>query len=263
MKLLHLASEFPPAKIFGLGRYVHDLARAQVRRGHDVHVVTNSLSGKDQDVEVHGIHFPSPPMPADGATQVIQFNACLFERVMELKDQLREPSAVIAHDWLTMLAAHAARKQLGGRLILTMHDTVIGKTFGKMNNEDKFIALVERWGCQEADRVIPVSNHVRNELQRVYEADPARLHVVPCGVDPSWFETVDPQYLRDLRGTLGKTGDFLVTYVGRLDPEKGIDVLVEAFASLAIRHPSLFLLIAGKGNEQPKLEGLLKERRIE
>src|SRR5882672_3426849 len=268
MKLLHLASEFPPAKIFGLGRYVHDLARAQVRRGHDVHVVTNSLSGKDQDVEVHGIHvhrihFPSPPMPADGATQVIQFNACLFERVMELKDQLREPSAVIAHDWLTMLAAHAARKQLGGRLILTMHDTVIGKTFGKMNNEDKFIALVQRWGCQEADRVIPVSNHVRNELQRVYEADPARLHVVPCGVDPSWFETVDPQYLRDLRGTLGKTGDFLFTYVGRLDPEKGIDVLVEAFASLAIRHPSLFLLIAGKGNEQPKLEGLLKERRIE
>src|SRR5260221_13553540 len=114
MKVLHLASEFPPARIFGLGRYVHDLARAQVAQGHEVHGLTNSLSGKDQEAQVHGIqvhriHFPSPPMPPDGPTQVTQFNLCLYERAIELAKILADPHVVVAHDWLTMLGAHSVR----------------------------------------------------------------------------------------------------------------------------------------------------------
>jgi glycogen(starch) synthase len=262
MKLIHLASEFPPARIFGLGRYVHDLARAQVRRGHDVHVLTNSLSGKDQDVEVHGIkvhriHFPSPPMPVDGATQVMQFNSCLYERAIGLQSALQAPDAVIAHDWLTILAAHALRDRLGGRLVLTMHDTVIGKTFGKMTNEDKFTGLVERWGCQVADAIVAVSRHVKGELSGPYETPPIKIHVVPCGVDPSWFDAADPRFIPDLRSALAEADEPILSYVGRLDPEKGVDRLIEAFARLLARHPKLRLVIAGKGHEQPALESLV------
>jgi glycosyltransferase involved in cell wall biosynthesis len=267
MKLLHLASEFPPAKIFGLGRYVHDLARAQVRRGHEVHVVTNSLSGKDQESEVHGIrvhriNFPSPPMPADGATQVTQFNACLYERVLELQGELASPAVIVAHDWLTLLSADAVKRRLGGKLVLTMHDTVIGKTFGTMSNEDKYIALVERWGCQIADLVIPVSGHVRNELVGVYQAPSEKLHVVPCGVDPAWFQSVTSDYLADLRSAVASPGEAIITYVGRLDPEKGVDRLIEALSVVSVRHPQLRLVIAGKGAEQAKLETLAMQKGL-
>jgi len=267
MKILHLASEFPPAKIFGLGRYVHDLACAQVRQGHEVHVVTNSLSGKDQDVviqgiRVHRIHFPSPPMPADGATQVTQFNWCLFERMVEIESELKNPDAIVGHDWLTILAAQLIHKRLGGRLVLTIHDTVIGKTFGKMNNEDKFIANVERWGCSVADAVIAVGPQVRKELLEIYEAPKEKLHVVSCAVDPRWFSEVDERYLADLKSSVGEPNDFLITYVGRLDPEKGVDRLIRAFTQVYVRHPRVRLLVAGKGKERQPLEELAKHQGV-
>jgi glycogen(starch) synthase len=268
MRILHLASEFPPARIFGLGRYVHDLARAQVRRGHEIHVMTNSLSGKDQDGEMHGIrahriHFPSPPMPADGATQVTQFNWCLLERLLEIESAIGKPDVVVAHDWLTMLASHAIRRLWGGRLIVTIHDTVIGKTFGRMSNEDKFIANIERWGCREADAVVAVSRHVAKELTGVYEAPPQKVHVVPCAVDPRWFQTVDCRYLEDLRSSVAEPGDFIISYVGRLDPEKGVDRLVEAASRALRKHSRIRIVAAGKGKERPRLEALTRSLGIQ
>ena len=259
MNILHLASEYPKARIFGLGRYVHDCAGAQARRGHEVHVLTNSLSGKEQDavangVHVHRINFPSPPMPPDGATQVTQFNFCLYERLLEIEPVLGRVDVVVAHDWLTVLAADLVRKRLGARLVLTVHDTVIGKTFGRMTNEDRFIANVERWGCRLADAVIAVSGHVKSELLGVYEAPPDRVHVVPCGVSPAWFEALDGRFLADLRATLATPDEKILAYVGRLDPEKGVDRLLEAFAAVRRAHTDARLVIAGKGGEQPKLE---------
>jgi glycogen(starch) synthase len=265
MKIVHVASEFPPAKIFGLGRYVHDLSRAQVRRGDEVHVLTNSLGGRDRDVDVHGIHvhrinFPSPPMPADGSTQVTQFNICLYERALELGARLTGANVVVAHDWLTILAARSIRKRVGGRLILTVHDTVIGKTGGQMSNEDKYIALVERWGCQVADLVVAVSRHVLEELAGIYEAPRSKLRVVPCAVDPAWFQNVDSRELPDLRSALAEPEDAIITYVGRLDPEKGVQHLVDACARLLPRHPRLRLVLAGKGKEQRALEDRVSSR---
>jgi glycosyltransferase involved in cell wall biosynthesis len=267
MKLLHLASEFPPARIFGLGRYVHDLGRAQVRQGHEVHILTNSQGGKEQDGTVHGmrvhrIHFPSPPMPADGATQVTQFNSCLLERLAQLRNELESPTAVIAHDWLTMLSADTARRQLGGRLVLTIHDTIIGKTFGNLSNEDKFIALIERWGCEVADTVVAVSGHVRSELLGVYEAAPQKVRVVPCAVDPAWFQSVSESDIPVLRSALAEKDQFLIGYVGRLDPEKGVDRLLQAFASLTREVPQAMLVIAGKGTQQGLFEAQARDLRI-
>ena len=55
MKIVHLASEYPPQKVFGLGRFVRDLATAQAACGHEVHVLTNSFGGRDYDIVQDGV----------------------------------------------------------------------------------------------------------------------------------------------------------------------------------------------------------------
>ena len=40
MKIIHLASEYPPQKVFGLGRFVHDISVEMARQGHEIHVIT-------------------------------------------------------------------------------------------------------------------------------------------------------------------------------------------------------------------------------
>jgi hypothetical protein len=77
--------------------------------------------------------------------------------------------------------------------------------------------------------------------------------VIPCAVDAAWFESVPQELLADLRAALASPEEKLVTYVGRLDPEKGINVLIAAFAEVASRHPQLKLVIAGKGGEKERL----------
>lgn len=38
MRIIHLSSEYPPQQVYGLGRYVRELAEAQTASGHSVEV---------------------------------------------------------------------------------------------------------------------------------------------------------------------------------------------------------------------------------
>ena len=78
------------------------------------------------------------------------------------------------------------------------------------------------------------------------------LAVIPqFGVDPVRFAP-DARARADVRGRLGiGEGAFLVGFGGRLVPEKGVHLLIEALASLS---GDLHLLVMGDGPERPWLE---------
>jgi glycosyltransferase involved in cell wall biosynthesis len=77
-----------------------------------------------------------------------------------------------------------------------------------------------------------------------------RVSVIPNGYDPDEFRAVDPR--RHPRP--------YVLALGRLEPQKGFDVLIEALARLD-QH-EIDLLIAGDGAERNVLEALARARGI-
>ncbi len=82
--------------------------------------------------------------------------------------------------------------------------------------------------------------------------------LVPPGVDPERFRPLSVDDRRAARRRLGVADDaLLVTSVSRLVPRKGMDVLVEAVARLAPRHPDLEVLIGGAGRDRRRLERLV------
>jgi glycosyltransferase involved in cell wall biosynthesis len=104
-------------------------------------------------------------------------------------------------------------------------------------------------------RVIAVSGEIRRTLIAA-GASPDAVSVVLNGIDPARFsrtkarETVE----RAARGIPREST--IVGAVGRLEPQKRFDVLIEAFAGIARERSGLQLLIAGDGSLRSSLKSL-------
>lgn len=107
---------------------------------------------------------------------------------------------------------------------------------------------------RQADAVICQTQSSAEELQKDFNLDPARLRVLP--------NPVDVEHLRDRGASPQEPHPCLLT-VGRLVPEKGFDLLLDAFAALKDDFPSLRLRIAGSGPCRAALESQSRHLGIE
>ena len=129
--------------------------------------------------------------------------------------------------------------------VLTVHD-LIGMLFPR-NLPPIARFYWSRWlpsSVRRADHIIADSEHTRQDLVCLLHVREERITVIPLGVDRR-FAPRPPETVASLRGRLGLPGRFLL-YVGTLEPRKGIDTLLSAWARIASRLPDVDLVIAGK-----------------
>jgi glycosyltransferase involved in cell wall biosynthesis len=98
-----------------------------------------------------------------------------------------------------------------------------------------------------------VSEGVRRFSVEVGRLDPDRLVVIPNGVDPAPFDCAEPID----RASIGVPPDaFLALYVGRLDPQKGLNFLLDAASKVIPTRSDWHLVLVGDGPES----GFVKSR---
>lgn len=79
------------------------------------------------------------------------------------------------------------------------------------------------------------------------------IHVVPNGIDLSSFQTAkNPGSIRRKLG-IKPVAPILLT-VGRMDPEKRLDFVVDAFVRIAGNNPDVHLVFAGDGSARKSIE---------
>ncbi|HTB56989.1 MAG TPA: glycosyltransferase [Polyangia bacterium] len=110
---------------------------------------------------------------------------------------------------------------------------------------------------RRTERVIAVSDAVRDFVAAHERIPPAKLVVVRNGIDLSRF--AERPSRDEARATLAlPSGDFVVGIVGRLSPQKGHHYLFEAAATLVSEIPNLRLLVVGEGQLKGRLERLAR-----
>jgi len=113
------------------------------------------------------------------------------------------------------------------------------------------------YGHRQADRVIATDACTKDDLPRYLKVDPARIVVIPSAIDT---EECLSQVRSDLRAALrfrfGLTSSNpILLSVGRLEPNKGFDVLIAALARLRDELPPNWLwLVVGSGSARAALE---------
>ncbi|MFL5779259.1 MAG: glycosyltransferase [Chloroflexota bacterium] len=253
----------------GQNVYVDHLARQLARIGHEVDVFTRRDApdlppvvqrargvrvihvdaGPPEPVEKEALH---PYMPA--------FAAAMRER---LAADPRRYDLVHANFWLSGMVAVELKHALDLPFVITFH--ALGRVRRQFQGaddrfpDDRF--TVEEEIVREADAVIAECPQDEEDLIRLYDADPDRVAVVPCGFDPEEFRPMSRPLAR-LELDLDPSERILLQ-LGRIVPRKGIDNVIEALARLERDHdmPARLLVVGGPDRE-PDVDGTPELARL-
>jgi glycosyltransferase involved in cell wall biosynthesis len=162
--------------------------------------------------------------------------------------------------WQQMLSPHQARRAQPDILhvpgfdapvwrpcpvVLTCHD-LIGKLFPQnLPPVSRFYwSRWLPWSLRFADAIIADSEATRRDIMRLTTVPGDRITVTPLGVD-AHFHPV-PFASQEIVRTRYQLPEHYLLYVGTLEPRKGVDTLIDAFAQLTIRFPEHHLVLGGK-----------------
>ena len=161
----------------------------------------------------------------------------------------RRIDIVHAHEYKTDLLALLLARLEGPIPLATAH----GWT-GHSWKEQRIYYPGDRWLLARYTHVIAVSEEIRQVLL-ASGARPERVTTVLNGIDPAAFRR-DPARVPEARAALGLSADAVVFgAVGRAEPQKRFDLLVDVFAGLAAANPGAHLVIVGDGSSLPDLRG--------
>jgi len=249
MRVLMLAWEFPPRSIGGLAAHVDGLSHALAQSGHEVVVLTLSNRGAPADADERGVRVlrartDLPWLPDDDLVGPV---ASANHHLVKLSSRLRDwrPEVVHAHDWKVAWAADTLAHLHGADLVATFHSTERGRHGGRVPpGVAAAIHAVESWLAHGASAVVANSRFMVNEVIGGFELPPEQVHLIPNGIDPTWWSTgEDP----------GRRGPLVFTW-GRVQYEKGFQVLARAMRLLRARVPGVRCVIGGRGSYLPELQ---------
>ncbi|MGB7095028.1 MAG: glycosyltransferase [Anaerolineales bacterium] len=115
---------------------------------------------------------------------------------------------------------------------------------------DAFLRTYMPSFCKACDLVIAPSAGLKDVLINL--GVKAQIDVIPNGVDVHPFQSVERPIPRRELGF--DEDDILLTYMGRVGPEKNLPFLLRAFAGIAKSYDNVALLIIGDGPERENLE---------
>ena len=154
---------------------------------------------------------------------------------------------VHAHDYKTNLIALLLARRCGVIALATAH----GWT-GQTPRERFAYYPADKWLLARFPRVIAVSSEIKHQLVR-RGADAQRVTVLLNAIDPDQFKRRGERGAA-VRAALGVgERDMVIGAVGRLEPQKRFDTLLDAAARLTDRWPTLRLVIAGDGSLRSEL----------
>ncbi len=227
----------------GMNVYVRELAAALARSGVRCEVFTRADSPDcaavvpvEPGFRVH--HVPAGhlgPVPKEDLPGLVgEWADGVAARLGGLRAEGFRCSAIHANYWLSGVAGHRLKHELDVPLISTFH--TLDRVKAEASPEEILSAEPVRRASAEAeivgcsDAVLASCSVEASQLVDLYDADPSRILLVPPGVDHAFFGPGDRTRARRAIGV--DQGDPLVLFVGRIQPLKGLGVVVEALSRL-------------------------------
>ena len=253
----------------GMNVYLLQLAKELGRRGNEVDVYTRCHDPNDAQVVELGenarvIHVRAGPYFNKKETLhhfLPEFPGNLYG-FQELEGTSYD--LVHSHYWLSGLAGIEVSRRWNVPHITTFHTTAKTKMQARVGESEPALRIsAESRVMRSTDAVVVSTEQERGDLSRLYRLSPTKVQVIAAGVDLEMFRPLDKARARQ---TLGLRERRIVLSVGRIEPLKGLDILIRAVAELDDRADTRLVIVGGKlgGNGQvEKLRSLSSDLGLE
>jgi D-inositol-3-phosphate glycosyltransferase len=234
----------------GMNVYVDELAATMAGEGVEVAVYTRAdredlppVVDVPSGYRVHHIAAgPRSPLPVRRLAGHVRRFA---DGVIQAMDRSSSPDIIHSHYWLSGWAGLVIKRRMGVPLANSFHTLGRVKDLTRRSDEPPESLLriaAEHEVIDGSDCVVASTPLEAEDLMEHYGADPTRLCTSPPGVDHRLFA---PGSRTEARRLVGLPEAPTVLFVGRIQPLKGVDVVVEAFARLRTVVADARLVIVG------------------
>lgn len=222
MKVLYITREYPPYIYGGAGVHIKNLSE-YVSRYIDVEVRCfgdQSLEGKN--LRVKGFGEWNEIKNIEKYSSVLRV---LSTGLLISNDKI-DSNVVHTHTWYAAFAGFLIKMLKKIPLVVTCHsleplrpwkEEQIGAGYG-------LSLWVEKNAILNADRVIAVSNEMKNDILKYFDIKEEKIAVIHNGVD---IEKWNRKNTKEALKKYGIEGEY-VLFVGRTTKQKGIEILLEA-----------------------------------
>lgn len=254
MKILMVSWEYPPHLEGGLGAHVTELVPALAAQGVELTLLTPAWKGGAAIQRVGPnatVYRVEPPVRtlSNYYADATQTNLTLEHFAHDLWRQTGGFDLIHAHDWLVGFVSIALKKIYKTPLVATIHATEKGRGGGHLGaGMSAAINGAEWWLTYEAWRVITTSRYMAHEVEQYFKLPSDKISVIPNGVDTTRFRHLQGQDLSGFRREWASPDERIVFYVGRMQHEKGLYLLVEAAARILKHRQGVKFILAGKGS---------------
>ncbi len=227
----------------GMNVYVRELTAALARSGVRCEVFTRAddpgceaVVPVEPGFRVHHVPAgPLAPVPKEDLPGLVdEWADGVASRLGALRGEGFRAEAIHANYWLSGVAGHRLKHELDIPLVSTFH--TLDRVKAEVSPEEirsaeparRALAEAEIVGCSDA--VLASCSVEADQLVELYGAEASRIVLVPPGVDHAFFGPGDRSQARRAIGMDGT--DPIVAFVGRIQPLKGLGVVVEALSRL-------------------------------
>jgi D-inositol-3-phosphate glycosyltransferase len=247
----------------GMNVYVRELTRQLGQMGIHVDVFTRS---QDEHVPhvLHDlgygnrvVHVPAGPEHPIAKQELADYIPQFVEGIKAFACEKGIKYDIIhSHYWMSGLAAASLSDHWDGTPIVHMFHTL-----GEMKNriarseaerEGEYRINGEKRVLGRVNRVVVATLAELTQLRFLYKADANKMVVIPPGVDVSHFYPIPSDEAKMYVGL--KPSDRMVLFVGRIEPLKGVDTLIQAMSCLQLteERPVHLAIIGGDPSASPE-----------
>jgi len=243
MKVLHVTTH---VNIGGIGNYILSLTGALKAKGIDC-VVASSGGNLENEFAKKGI-----PLKKLNIKTKFEFGSKVIGSAFAIAGIIRKDGIglVHAHSRVSQVASWLACKMTKTPLVTTCHGYF----------KRRLRVVLDTWG----DRVVAISDAVRDHLKDDLGVMDGRIALIYNGVDPARFGgRYSDAEIGSIRESSGIGPGPVIGTIGRLSPVKGQKFLVEAMAAIISKCRDARMIIVGDGPEREALESRAKSLGID